>query len=657
MDHPREFWRRNFPARAGHNTGLPVNSIPYRSEIDGLRAIAILAVVLYHARIGLRAGLVGVDVFFVISGYLITALLLREWDTTERIKLFDFYSRRVRRLFPALILVVISTLIASVFLLSPLGMLREVAHSAAASLLFVGNLFFQQHTGGYSSPSAAHFPLLNMWSLGVEEQFYLLWPLSLLIVLRWYRQAAFKILAGLGLASLICAEVLTLINPTAAFYEMPARLWELAVGGLIALWPAQKLADGRLLAGLGIIIVIGAVFFPIHPFPGVGAVPAVAGTALLIYAVHGSTRLGWTGLVLRSTPMMFFGLISYSLYLWHWPLLSLWRMTHPGKPHIAMILLVCAVSVLLAWLSYRFVEQPFRRRRLRDSSSRIVASGLVAVIALASASVILGNSLGQNSPRTDLATRTANDFPPNRFQCNFLETESNAGFPRSSCVSVSGKPVRVAIWGDSHALAWEPFAAALARREGVAEVSYTRDGCQPALGFGSGSSYLAIKRCQEFNRLVFNSLQNIHVLIISALWPKPNHAPDFYTKFQATIAQLIPRIPQIILLGPTPYLRGSVPDCMADRDLPACAISYKDYWVQSQPVRERLKLLAHQYGNVRYIELGRFFCNSQICPAMKNGYGLYWDTNHVSTSAVRKFSHKYLKNRASRSITSTSPKQ
>jgi len=193
---------------------------------------------------------------------LITALLLREWDTTERIKLFDFYSRRVRRLFPALILVVISTLIASVFLLSPLGMLREVAHSAAASLLFVGNLFFQQHTGGYSSPSAAHFPLLNMWSLGVEEQFYLLWPLSLLIVLRWYRQAAFKILAGLGLASLICAEVLTLINPTAAFYEMPARLWELAVGGLIALWPAQKLADGRLLAGLGIIIVIGAAFFP-----------------------------------------------------------------------------------------------------------------------------------------------------------------------------------------------------------------------------------------------------------------------------------------------------------------------------------------------------------------------------------------------------------
>lgn len=618
-------------------------SIPYRPEIDGLRAIAIISVVLYHAHVGLRAGLVGVDVFYVISGYLITALLLREWDGTAHIRLFEFYARRVRRLFPALILVVISTLIASAFLLTAFDMIREIAHSAAASLLFVGNFFFQLHTGGYFSPSAAHFPLLNMWSLGTEEQFYLLWPLTLLIVLHWRRQAAFKVLTGLGLASLVCAEVLILVNPTAAFYEMPARFWELAAGGLIALSPAQKLTDGRLLSTLGVLIVIAAVIFPIHPFPGIGALPAVAGAALLIYAVHGSIRLGWTGRVLHSRPMVFFGLISYSLYLWHWPLLSLWRMTHPGPTPIAITLLICAVAVLLAWLSYRFIEQPFRRRRPGDSGSKIVASGLAAVAALAFASVALGNLVHAMYPATgsDLASRTASDFPPNRFACNYMETHNLSDFPRAACIYAKGKPIRVAIWGDSHALAWEPFAWALARRKGVAEMSYTRDGCQPALGYGAGPSYLAKRYCREFNRLTFNSVNDIQTLIFAAMWPQPNQTPGFYAKFQSTLAQLAPRIPHIILLGPTPYLQESVPHCMATHDLSACAINYKDYHAGSEPIRERLQFFASEYPNVQYIELANFFCNSQTCPAMKDGYGLYWDTNHVSTTAARAFSSQY----------------
>ena len=145
-----------------------MSGIPYRSEIDGLRAIAILSVLLYHAHLGLRAGLVGVDVFFVISGYLITSLLYQEWLTTGHIDFFAFYARRVRRLFPALMLVVISVLVVSAFVLSPYGEIKQVAQSAAASLLFVGNFFFMAHTGGYFSQTSEHFPLLNMWSLGVE---------------------------------------------------------------------------------------------------------------------------------------------------------------------------------------------------------------------------------------------------------------------------------------------------------------------------------------------------------------------------------------------------------------------------------------------------------------------------------------------------------
>lgn len=621
------------------------HGIPYRPEIDGLRAIAILAVLLYHAHIGLKAGLVGVDVFYVISGYLITSLLLREWDGTKHIRLFEFYARRVRRLFPALILVVISTLIASAFLLPEFGVMREVAHSAAASLLFVGNFFFQAHTSGYFSPSAEHFPLLNMWSLGVEEQFYLLWPLTLIIVLRWRRQAAFKVLAGLGLASFVCAELLILVNPVAAFYEMPARFWELAAGGLIALRPAQTFAKTWILAPLGVMIVIAAIIFPIHPFPGIGALPTVAGAALLIYAIHASAPLGWTGAALRSRPMVFLGLISYSLYLWHWPLLSLWRMTHPGATPIPVTLVICVVAVLLAWLSYRFVEQPFRRRHPKDSGSKIVVSGLVAVGALAFASVTLGNLVHTISPPTasNLASRTAEDFPRNRYACNYMETHNLADFPRKGCLyNNKGKPVRVAIWGDSRALAWEPFAWAMAKHEGVGEMSYSRDSCQPALGYAAGPSYLAKRYCGKFNDLVFHSLKDINTLIFAAMWPQPSNAPDFYAQFQATLADLSPHIPHIILLGPTPYLRGSVPHCIAAHDPAACAISAEEYQTQSAAIRERLQLLSHEYPNVRYVELGNFFCNSTTCPAMKNGYGLYWDTNHPSATAARAFSVQYL---------------
>ncbi|MGH8396966.1 MAG: acyltransferase family protein [Gammaproteobacteria bacterium] len=618
-----------------------MSGIPYRSEIDGLRAIAILAVVLYHAHFGLHAGLVGVDVFFVISGYLITSLLLREWDTTNRLDLFAFYARRVRRLFPALILVVISVLIAASLLLTPFGEIRQVAQSAAASLLFVGNFFFQAHTGGYFDPSAEHLPLLNMWSLGVEEQFYLFWPLGLLLILKWRRQSAFAILAMCGVASLICAEALMLYSPTAAFYEMPARFWELALGGLIALRPPQKLVDGRVPAAVGVIIVLVATLIPIQHFPGIGALPAVIGAGFLLYAVHGSTELGWVGRFLRSRLMVFFGLISYSLYLWHWPLLALARMTHAGPLPVTIRIVLCVAAVVLAWMSYRFMEQPFRHRQPGTSGRKVVIAGLIAAASLAFASVTLGNALNREPPPTDLASRTAADFPQNRYRCNYREDQSLHDFPRSGCNSVEGKPVQVVIWGDSHALAWQPFAWALAQREGVAATDYSRDGCPPVLEYGSGHNYLQKKRCIDFNQLVLGRIKNIHTLILTALWPEPSSDPDFYQKFAVTIQEVQPLVKMIMLLGPTPSLRDSVPDCIRTHDLPACAISARDYEVQSQPVRAWLRSLAAKYKNIEYVELGNFFCNTSICPAIKDGYSLYWDASHVSTTAARAFSQEY----------------
>jgi len=619
-----------------------VSRIPYRSEIDGLRAIAILSVVLYHAHLGLRAGLVGVDVFFVISGYLITSLLYQEWLTTNHIDLFAFYARRVRRLFPALMLVVVTVLAISALVLPPYGEIKQVAQSAAASLLFVGNFFFQAHTGGYFSPSAEHFPLLNMWSLGVEEQFYLLWPLGLLVLLKWHRKSIFVIVAACGLASLALAELLMLTHPAVAFYQMPARFWELALGGVIALRPAQALVDGRVPAFVGVIIITASTLFPATDFPGIAALAAVGGAGLLLYAVHGSTQLGWTGKFLRSRPMVFLGLISYSLYLWHWPLLSLARITHAGSLTVVTRMLVLLTATVLAWLSYRFVERPFRRPQKGTAGYKVVTAGLIAALALAFASVTLGNALNRQPPATDLASRTASDFPANRFRCNYREDQSLDDFPRSGCNSVAGKPVQVAIWGDSFALAWQPFAWALAKQLGVAAVDYSRDGCPPVLDYGSGHNYLQEQRCIEFNKLVFGRLRGMDTVILVARWPGLSTRPDFYAKFAATIKQVAPLVGNIIILGPTPFLRDSVPQCIASHDLPACAISRSQFDAESNPIRMLLRSITMKYKNTEYVELANFFCNADTCPALKNGYGLYWDAGHVSLTAARMFSREYI---------------
>jgi len=213
--------------------GSAVASSNYRPEIDGLRAIAVASVVLYHAGLGPAAGFAGVDVFFVISGYLITWLLVMEWRNGGHIDLAGFYARRVRRILPAAGTVIVATVLLSRLLL-PLAAQENVNRSAASSALFIANVFFMQNSGGYFDGPSAEMPLLHLWSLAVEEQFYLVWPLFLMLLLGLRARAARTIVALSILASLVLAETLMRTYPDAAFYQMPARFWELAAGGFIA---------------------------------------------------------------------------------------------------------------------------------------------------------------------------------------------------------------------------------------------------------------------------------------------------------------------------------------------------------------------------------------------------------------------------------------
>ena len=341
--------------------------IRYRRDIDGLRAIAVLAVVAYHAGLG-GAGYVGVDVFFVISGYLITSLLLQEHAATGTIDLLAFYARRVRRIVPAAVLVVLATLGATMALLSA-GQVAETANSAGAALVFVANVYFQVNSGGYFDGPAERLPLLHLWSLSVEEQFYLAWP-ALLLLTR--SRKAFVVLA---LASLALAEFWIARGSDAAFYQTPARFWELAAGGIVAASPARALPRWALPAGL--VATLAACVVALPHFPGLGALPAVLGASLLIAAVHG----GASNAFLASRPMVGIGLVSYSLYLWHWPLLALYRATTIEQA-LPVRLALCAVALLLAIATWRYVEQPFRRMRWPEARTVGVGAALSLVLAL-----------------------------------------------------------------------------------------------------------------------------------------------------------------------------------------------------------------------------------------------------------------------------------
>ncbi|MDM0031622.1 acyltransferase family protein [Variovorax sp. J22P271] len=618
-------------------------TLGYKPEIDGLRALAVLSVIGFHAfPTVFPGGFVGVDVFFVISGYIITRLLHAEWRSTGSIDLSAFYARRVRRIFPMLVVVVACTLVASDLLLQGIGQVEAVGRSAAASLLFVGNLYFQANTGGYFDPVVERLPLLHLWSLGVEEQFYLLWPLLMVLVLRRRPGRLFGIVAACALCSFLIALGLGMVSPNAAFYQMPARFWELAAGGLIALRTWHRPVSSRLLAVSAIGLLVVAVLLP-GALPGGVRVPlAVIGAGMLVYASHTNADLGRIGGVLRSRPALFFGLISYSLYLWHWPLLALARAVHPGQAPVLTRAILCAASVALAWASFRLVENPLRHPARTTPDRQLVFAGLLTSLVLAYCSVVFTDAMVRGPGEDSPAARISRDFPENRFRCHAVGDEAVTQVPKRGCNSDVDKPVRVAIWGDSTALAWQPFAWALAQREGAAAISFSRDACPPAIDYDNRKRFLEAQRCREFNARVISEVEAVDTLILSAAWVAHAGEDDFARQIEATVARVAPRVRDVLILGPTPYLNESASACLDSPQAMACSVSRQEFDRQAASSRTFIRGLQAKHANVSYIEPAGFFCDADRCPAIKEGYGLYWDRNHVSSTAVRKFSEGFL---------------
>ena len=572
--------------------------IPYSKEIDGLRAVAVLAVVLYHAGLG-GAGFVGVDIFFVISGYLITSLLLKE-QASGSVDLFAFYARRVRRIFPAAVFVVLATLAGASLLLSP-DQQVQTAKSAGAALVFGANVFFQTTTGGYFDAPSEQMPLLHLWSLSVEEQFYLLWPVLLIFLPRRWLVPALIVLASISLA---VAEYWIGEGSDAAFYGMPSRAWELAAGGLIAASPPGVARP--LLARAGVVLTFVACALPIGHFPGIGALPAVLGACAVLWAVHGGT----SNAVLSSKPMVGVGLISYSLYLWHWPLLAFYRASIIGAGSVQVRLLLCAFAVLLAIATYRYIEQPFRHLRFKSGRTIAVGAALSSMLAVSACAVAM-------HVENDLAARADNPIAAAAGQDMATKACHISGRDR---MLLKCRPhSRTLVWGDSMAWSWLP-----AVPDG-SDVSM--DSCPPFVGYLPGKPVPASVQCRDHNTTVVKLPADTVVLV--ALW-------NIYGDLRPLVSTLdaLAKVPQVVIIGPTPEMHDAVPHCIRANAEHDCSLRRADFDAGAKPILARLRALASHRPNVQVVDVTDHFCTQTMCPPVLGGVPLYWDSHHITRTAA-----------------------
>jgi len=481
-----------------------------------------LAVVLFHAGVpGLTGGFVGVDVFFVISGYLIGAHVYAD-VRRRRFRIRDFYRKRAKRILPALLVVVAFCEIAGLLILSPEELLM-LSRYCIATLASAANVLAWLKSG-YFAAGAEQNPLLMAWSLGVEEQFYVLFPLSMLALGPLRRRTLFLAVLGAAVVSLLLSVWMTQRYASAAFYLLPTRAWELAVGVLLAVYekgrdPAglygrQRFANIAAVAG---VVTIGAavlLFNAQTAFPGWAAVLPVCGSALLLSA-PGSWVNRW---VLSSGPFVFIGQVSYSFYLWHWPLLSFAHIIsdHPVSTRAGCF--IAAASLACAWLSYRFVEQPFRRSETPSVPLLLRYAILCAILAIPA--VVFHSTEG-------LPRRFASVEDVDRAAASISRGCAGGTEPdlSSTCVNRQDPRPAVALIGDSHAAALAPGVAKVANEHGYKLYEMIRYSCPPLVGVVRVENAVAESRdCIAYNARVMRMIQSdpsVRIVVITAYWAGP----------------------------------------------------------------------------------------------------------------------------------------
>ncbi|MFV0445528.1 MAG: acyltransferase family protein [Planctomycetaceae bacterium] len=459
-----------------------VSEFRYRPDVDGLRAVAVVLVLLFHAGFGFSGGFVGVDVFFVISGYLITGLILKE-QAADKFSLSTFWVRRIRRIIPAASAMAAVTFVMGGFLLLPADF-EDLGQSTIAQQLMGSNIYFWRTTGYFSGPAELK-PLLHTWSLAVEEQFYIGYPFLLLFLRKFRPRTVGALLASLTLVSCAASQWFVHSFPAATFYLLPTRAWEMLIGGLLWFLPAPSrlkpwLAQLLTLTGLSAIVICGVAYNSQTPFPGAMALPPCLGAAMLIYG--GSSGTTWVARGLAWKPIVAVGLVSYSLYLWHWPILAYLRYWQGGVGAGWRVAALVATG-FAAYLSYRWVETPFRHRASLStfrSAIRFASFSAAAMAGLGFAAWELDGLPNRFSTEFQTALEQANWNGYDLLQSQPIDPDTR--LVRLGAVSDGGPPPRVLIWGDSHAMMCTEAINVAAREAGLEVLAEVVPGLPPVPG-------------------------------------------------------------------------------------------------------------------------------------------------------------------------------
>jgi peptidoglycan/LPS O-acetylase OafA/YrhL len=624
--------------------------IRYRPDVDGLRAIAVISVVFFHLfKSAAPGGYLGVDMFFVLSGYLITAIIWLE-IRERKFSIVRFYDRRIRRIMPALLLLLLVTTLVSVLILLPTDLIGY-GKSLLATLVFTANVYFWRDAD-YFSPAAEQKPLLHIWSLGVEEQFYILFPLILVLLARWWPRRAPYAIGALTIGSL-AANVLALYvgGSVPAFFLLPTRAWELGVGALLALLPAHaapRAAAARVAASVGALLVAIGIIHPLDLFWIVPvALPVVVGTALLV--LGGQHDRSPINRVLRWHPVVFVGLISYSLYLWHWPIIVLTQyylvrpLTLPEAAAALVLMTACAAG------SWWFVERPFRRKQTPIERVRFVAAVGAVTLAAAAAGILFARGL---PGRLNAEAAVINQAVDTNFRC---EISDYLAFGRSRACGMnlpSRKPADadVVLLGNSHAQMYTPVWTSIIADRGQAGLLVPANGCLPTMKANISRECMEIARD---NLTEISKLTRAKTVIVGLNWEhrqgvlidSGGHTLDDNDNraIISALDDLIDRLhsvgKQVVLIGPIAEPGWNIASTLS-RQLAFGHELNRPTFLPASDFKQRLGPAIQHFdsrGDIGFARADKVQCPGERCYFVLDGRSLFSDSNHIAIAELQRF--------------------
>ena len=625
--------------------GAKAHSSKYRPDVDGLRALAILPVLLFHASLGCPGGFVGVDVFFVISGYLISSLILKELGDGT-FSLITFWERRIRRILPALTAVVLATLVAGWFLFLP-DDFASVGKSVVAQATLLSNYFFYRQAGYFEAGSETK-PLLHTWSLAVEEQFYLLFPLLLIFLARSRWLSLSKATACLAAVSFALSIIGSHTHEWATFYLLPARAWELLLGSLLAMERGRFAASPGGLARetsgwLGILLIGGPIFFydGNTRFPGLAAVPPCLGAALIIFSSESKPSL--VGRILAFQPVVFIGLISYSLYLWHWPALVFSKYLAREEQSVGLRAGLLLASTVLAILSWKYVETPFRKRWILQRRSQIFGfAGLaMATLLMLGFRVDHGGGFPSRVPANALRYHASRNHGASQNEVSLEQAVSGEFFEIGS--HDSSQPIKLLLWGDSHAISVAPVLDELACRFSWRGFQATHSATPPILGYADNDKFGLGQQTPAFANAVLAYVTQRHVqnVVIACSWSAYSKTGSLNAPLLKTVRALMDAGAKVYVLRDVPHPGGGVDvprlaalTAMQNGDISSLGITPEKYQMAYREWNKAFDQISEMGATV--LDPSGYFLNSQgLYGVMKHDEILFCDNHHLTVEGSR----------------------